>query len=88
MDARKSVIFVFQSVKPILQTTTYLIQYKVLQIQFWSLKCTTKIRKNFEHSHSLPSSDASDYKLTMGRLDEEHSGNYEGWEEGECALHR
>ena len=41
MDARKSTIFVFQFVKPILQTVTHLIQYRVFEIQFWSVKCTT-----------------------------------------------
>ena len=41
MDARKSAIFAFQFVKPILQTITHLIQYTVLEIQFWSVKCTT-----------------------------------------------
>ena len=40
MDARKSAIFAFQFVKPVLQTITYLIQYTVLGIEFWSLKCT------------------------------------------------
>ena len=41
MDARRSVIFAFQLVKPILQTITHLIQQTVLGIQFWSVKCTT-----------------------------------------------
>ena len=41
MDARKSVVLVFQFLKPILQTITHLIQYTVLEIQFWSVKCTT-----------------------------------------------
>ena len=41
MDARKSAIFAFQFVKPILQTITHLIKYTVLEIQFWSVKCTT-----------------------------------------------
>ena len=45
-----------------LQTITHLIQYTVFEIQFWSVTCTTAmIRKNFEHFHSFPSSDASDY---------------------------
>ena len=39
MDARKSVVFAFQFLKPILQTITHLIQYTVLEIQFWSVKC-------------------------------------------------
>ena len=34
MDARKSVTFAFQFVKPILQVITQLIQYTVLEIQF------------------------------------------------------
>ena len=41
MDARKSAILAFQFVKPILQTITHLIQYTVLEIQFWSIKCMT-----------------------------------------------
>ena len=41
MDARKSAIFVFQFVKPVLLTITHLIQYTVLEIQFWSAKCLT-----------------------------------------------
>ena len=40
MDARKSAIIAFQLVKPILQTITKLMQYTVLEIQFWSVKCT------------------------------------------------
>ena len=34
MDARKSAIFAFQFVKPILQTIAHLIQYTVLGIKF------------------------------------------------------
>ena len=41
MDARKSAIFAFHFVKPILQTITYQIQYTVLETRFWSVKCTT-----------------------------------------------
>ena len=41
MDARKSAIFAFQLVKPILQTITHLIQQTVLEIQFWSVKRMT-----------------------------------------------
>ena len=40
MDARKSVIFAFEFVKPVLQTITHLIQHTVLEIQFCSVKCT------------------------------------------------
>ena len=40
MDARKNVIFAYQFVKPILQTIRHLMQYTVLEIQFWSVKCT------------------------------------------------
>ena len=40
MDARKSAIFVFQFAKPVLQTITHLLQITVLEIQFWSVKCT------------------------------------------------
>ena len=43
MDARKSAIFAFQFVKPILQTITHLLEDTVLQIQFWSVKCTIVI---------------------------------------------
>ena len=39
MDAHKGMIFAFPSVKPILQTVAHLIQYTVLEIQFWSVKC-------------------------------------------------
>ena len=39
MDARKSAIFLFQFVKLILQTIKHLIQYTVLDSQFWSVKC-------------------------------------------------
>ena len=41
MDLRKSAIFEFQLVKPILQTFTHLIQKTILGIQFWSVKCMT-----------------------------------------------
>ena len=34
-------IFTFQFVQPILQTITHLIQYPVLGIHFWCVKCTT-----------------------------------------------
>ena len=40
MDVCISATFAFQFVKPILQTITHLIQYKDLEIQFWSVKCT------------------------------------------------
>ena len=74
MDARKSAIFAFQFVKPILQTITLVmsvskkssadlselekyvvsncIQYTVLEIQFWSVKCTTvTVRYKFRKFH-------------------------------------
>ena len=41
MDARKSAIFASPFVKLILQTIAHLIQYTVLEIQFWSVKSTT-----------------------------------------------
>ena len=41
MDARKTRIFAFQFVKPVLQTITHLIQCTVLEIRFWFVKCTT-----------------------------------------------
>ena len=53
MDARKSAIFAFEFLKPILQTITHLIQYTVLEIQFWSVKCmTVTVKKKFKHFHS------------------------------------
>ena len=58
MDARKSAIFAFQLVKRILQTVTHLMQYKVLEIQCWSVKCTAttvgyaKISSNFMERQS------------------------------------
>ena len=41
MDACKSAIFAFQIIKLILQVITHLIQYMLLEIWFWSVKCTT-----------------------------------------------
>ena len=69
MDAHECVIFAFQFAKPILQTITYLIQYTVLENQFWSVKCTTvgygKISSIFIPSHHATQA------ITMGRrLDE------------------
>ena len=56
MDARKSAIFAFQFVKLILQTITSLLQYTILEIRFWSLKCTTvTVRRKLEHFFSFPS---------------------------------
>ena len=56
MDSRKSAIFAFQFEKLILQTITSLIQYTVLEIWFWSLKCTTvTLSRKLEHFHSFPS---------------------------------
>ena len=47
MDARKSAIFSFQFVKPILQNIIHFIQYTILEIHFWSLKFTNAtVRKN------------------------------------------
>ena len=57
MEARKNAIFVFQFVKPFLHTITCQMQYKVLEIQFWSVKRTTitpryaKISSIFIPSH-------------------------------------
>ena len=68
MDAHKSAIFAFQFVKPILQKITHLIRYTVLEIQFWSVKCTTvwyaKISSIFIPSHQAMQT------ITMNRLDE------------------
>ena len=56
MDARKSAIFAFQFVKPILQTITHLIQYTILEIRFLSIRCTTVIVGYAEISSiSIPS---------------------------------
>ena len=57
MDERKSAIFAFHFVKQILQTITHLIQCKILETRFCSVKCTTvtvwyaKILSNFILSH-------------------------------------
>ena len=54
-DNHGHAIFAFQFVKPILQAITHLIQYTVLEIQFWSVKCTTvtvQYARNIEHFHS------------------------------------
>ena len=53
MDARKSVVLVFQFLKPILQTITHLIQYAVLDIQFWSVKYTT-VTVQYVKTSSIP----------------------------------
>ena len=47
MDASKTAIFAFQSVKPVLQPITHLIQYTVLEIQFWAVKCTTVTARSY-----------------------------------------
>ena len=59
MDARKSAIFVFQFVEPVLKTpnATHGFRDSVLVCKMHDCM----IRKNFEHFHSLPSSDASNY---------------------------
>ena len=68
MDATKSAIFVFQLVKPILQTITHLIQYTVLEIQFWSVKYTTvTVRYVKISSISIPSHQAMQ-AIAMVRL--------------------
>ena len=59
MDARKSSIFPFQFVKQILQSITHLIQYTVLDIQFWPVKCTT-VTVRYAKISSVSISDASD----------------------------
>ena len=59
MDTRKSAIFPFQFVKPILQTITHLIQYTALEIQLWSVKCTpVTLRYVKISSISIPSNQA------------------------------
>ena len=78
MNARKSAICRFSlsssriwSKKNILQTITHLIQYTILEIQFWSVKCMTvtvgyaKMSKNI----SLLPIQATQ-AMTMDRLDE------------------
>ena len=67
MDARKSAIFEFQFVKPILQTITHLIQYTVLEIQCWYIKCKTvavpcMILKDIL-SISIPSHKSNHFKM-------------------------
>ena len=68
MDARKTAIFPFLFVKPILQTMTHLIRNKVLENQFWSVKCTTVWYAKIS-SIPIPSHQAMQ-AITMGRLDE------------------
>ena len=68
MDARKSAIFTFQFVKPILQTIPYLIQYTILEDQFWFVKCTPLGYAKIS-SISIPSYQAMK-AFTIGRLDE------------------
>ena len=56
MDARKSGIFEFEFVKPILQTIAHLIQYTVLEIQFWFVKyALVTVRYEKISSISIPS---------------------------------
>ena len=72
MDARKSAIFAFQFVKPILQLSHTLydhgIRYTVLEIQFWSVKCTTLWYAKIS-SISILSNQAMQ-AITMNRPDE------------------
>ena len=73
MDTRKSAIFAFQFVKPILQTITLLIQYTVLGIQFWSVKCTAvTVGYAKISSVSIPSHQPMQ-TITIGRLDKNKS---------------
>ena len=58
----------FSFVKPVLQTIAHQIQYTVLEIQFWSVKCTTAGYAKIS-SISIPSHQAMQV-ITMGRLDE------------------
>ena len=72
MDGRKSSIFAFQFVKSILQTTPHLIQYTVLEIQLWSVKCclmTVTVRYAKILTISIPSYQAIQ-AITIGGLDE------------------
>ena len=65
---RKSAIFGFQFVKPILQTNSHLKQYAVLKIQFWSVKCVTfTMRYAKISSISIPSHQAMQ-AIAMVRL--------------------
>ena len=41
MGASEKAIFAFQFLKPVLKAITHLIHPTVLEIQFWSVKCTT-----------------------------------------------
>ena len=69
MDAHKSAIFPFQFVKLVLQITTHLIQYTVLEIQFWSVKCTTVTVRYAKISNTSIRSHQSMQAITIGRLD-------------------
>ena len=68
MDAPKSAIFVFQFVETILQTIAHLIQNTALEIQFWSVKCTTFHERYGKNSSiSVPSHQAMQ-AIAMVRL--------------------
>ena len=54
MDARKSAIFPFQFVKPILQIITHLIHYWVLEIQFWSVKYAERFLYKTQKFRAFP----------------------------------
>ena len=68
MDARKSAIFAFQSEKPTLQNITHLIQYTVLEIQFWSVKCMTVTLRYAKISSICILSRQAMQAITMVRL--------------------
>ena len=68
MDARKTAIFAFHFVKLILQTIKHLTKYTVLEIQFWSARCTTVWYAEFS-SIFIPSYQAMQV-ITIGRLNE------------------
>ena len=65
MDALKSAILAFQFAKPISETITHLIQYKVSEIQFWPANWTT-VRSVKISSISIPSHQTIQ-EITMGR---------------------
>ena len=79
MAACKSTTFAFQYVKPFLRTITHLMQYTVLEIQFWSVKlCLTTVTVAYTKisSISIPSHQvmqATTYNNGIGRPDENKS---------------
>ena len=65
-------IFAFKFVRPILQTILHLIQYTVLEIHFWSVKCClTTVTLGYGKIASISILSYQAVKvITMGGLDE------------------